>query len=113
MSSRFGWVDSNSSTIGVRWNLATIARTLVGIVFTGVAVMIKIEKNTTTSRSSTVTIVPTALTNGAVIAQPTQPDASRIAVAPEDGIGFPRLMWAMPITLNASKVQPIVRRPFF
>ena len=92
MSSTFGCDISASSTTAVRWNLATIERTFVGMVFTGVAVIIKTEKNATTRRSKTVTIVPAALTNGAVIAQPTQPDASRIAPAPEDGIGLPRLM---------------------
>ena len=55
----------------------------------GVAVMIKIEKKETTNKSKTVTMVPTALINGAVIAHPTQPDASRIATAPDEGIGFP------------------------
>ena len=92
MSSTFGCDISASSTTAVRWNLAAIERTFVGMVFTGVAVIIKTEKNATTKRSKTVTIVPAALTNGAVIAQPTQPDASRIAPAPDDGIGLPRLM---------------------
>ena len=73
-----------SSSLAIFFRLYLSRKTLnfLGIEFIGVAVIIKIAKNVTMTRISTVTAVPTALFNEALTHQPTQPAASRIACAP-------------------------------
>src|ERR1035438_10078741 len=105
---------SPSSEIGiwVGWcsNRSRSSPSRAGIIRTGVAVMTRIPKNPTSSRSGTAPAVLMAATIGLEARNPMMPPALRILSAPSGGLGRPAEMWTRPAAAKVTTVVPIVTR---